>query len=89
MATGNLPRHHGKGESRDIGNTNKKRENCHTGHLIHLIKAKPATNKKNHGNNTEHAKNRGGQNILIYRAQFSSIKGDFFEIPKKGNYKVI
>ncbi len=48
MATGNLlPSHHGKGELRDIEITKKKREKCHTGHLMYLIKVKPAPNKKN------------------------------------------
>jgi len=57
MATGNLlPSHHGKGELRDIEITKKKREKCHTGHLMYLIKVKPAPNKKIHKINTEHAK---------------------------------
>ena len=66
MATGNLPRHRGKGESRDIGNTNKKRANFHTGHLTHMIKAKPATNQKNHRNNTEATRKENGKEDNIY-----------------------
>ena len=42
---GKLPRHHGEVELRDIENTNKKRTNSNTGHLMNLTKANSAPNQ--------------------------------------------